>query len=336
MDYGISGVLTVQKDEVMSNIMFAYNLNKNDRAMYITLPDIMKFDFSFHNGINEMLYMTLVDTKSNYAIKVYFNCGKNSKIDNMCKAYILNVLSYISKTKEVFWTSKLKEKIISNVSLKDGKKFEKIDFNTAIQKGTLFYFQFKGDKDVQKPINEITNILVEKNLTIDSERVKEFLSTTIGEIFSNSVNHSEQDTIYFLCDIEHEKDGYYLRINVMDYGTTIVKNVRDYFAIVKAKKCDDIECLKWAIELGNTTRQGSGGYGLPTLISYIKSTKGTLFIISGRVNYVLDAGKEKVEYSDGVFFGTSITFKVKLYNTSQAITINQETEELISVSLDSI
>ena len=93
--------------------------------------------------------------------------------------------------------------------------------------------------------------------------------------------------------------------------------------------------MNWAIQSGNTTRAGSGGYGLPTLISYIQETKGTLYIVSGDTIYQFENSNAAVQTVKGFFYGTSITFMVKLYN-DEIMRFDKEHQKIKSISLDDI
>ena len=130
--------------------------------------------------------------------------------------------------RRVKWNRALQEQITSTVSIRDGAKFQEIRMGDELKKSNQPYYVFHGDKDVQKPVDEITKLLVEKNITLDEEEIKEFLSTTIGEIFSNSINHSNQDEVFFMFDIHYEKGDFYLCVNVIDYGTCITFMVKLY------------------------------------------------------------------------------------------------------------
>lgn len=314
--------------------MFEYNYNRKNKGMYVNLPLQLTFDYEFHDAVSEMIDKCLLNNENDVKC-VYVTCDHDSKYDKMSMAYLLNVLRYIMIFKDVKWHFHVANIIAPTVHVQDGAKFREVNFDEELQKNKLIYYDFHGDKNVQKPVDEMAKLLVEKNLTINSETVKEFLSTTIGEIFSNSINHSEQDEIFFMYDISFEDGDFYLCINVIDYGSTIVANVKKYLAM-EYMGLNGTDCIRWAIKSGNTTRLGSGGYGLPTLISYIKSTGGELYILSGEANYKLSAGIEEVLLSKGVFCGTSITFKVKLYDTGRIIKCDKKSEKIESISLDSI
>ena len=99
---------------------------------------------------------------------------------------------------------------------------------------------------------------------------------------------------------------------------------------------DCIECIRWAVEIGNTTRLGSGGYGLPTLIDYVRNIKGELLIFSGNGIYALKEKKQNMLNSNGNFYGTSISMKIPLFDTSQVIIFDETKNKIGSMDLDKI
>ena len=118
---------------------------------------------------------------------------------------------------------------------------------------------------------------------------------------------------------------------------TIVENVRTYFQENIHKHISSKGCISWAIQSGNTTRNSSGGYGLPTLIDYIKAVDGELFIFSGNAYYCLENGQNETgEFSNCHFYGTSVTFKVELLKTTNALVFDPVDNCLTSISLENI
>lgn len=316
-------------------MMLNFNYDIEQQNLFVKLPETMKFDYEFHCDISELLRYSLESEEDVSIVSVF--CEKGSDYENMCKAYLLNVLRFLMKRKRVRWNKDLAEIIIGAVEKRDGARFTEIDIGKEILKENLIYYDFKGDKDVQRPVDQIAKILVDKNLTINSAAVKEFLSTAIGEIFSNAINHSGQDEIFFMYDIMYDERDVYLCVNIIDYGTTIISNVEKYFKMKNMDMEDGEKCISWAIKERNTTRDGSGGYGLPTLISYIRKTNGELFIFSGNESFKLEKnGENHTNTIHGEFYGTSITFKVKLYDTNKRIKYDKSTEQLVSIGLDSI
>lgn len=318
--------------------MFTYSENRNKGDYYVSLSGNMTFDIDFEDDVSEMLNRCLF---SEYNINtVWISCDENTQFDRMSRGYLLNVLRYMNNDIEIRWTLLLQEKILQNVNFVSGKNFTKLVMPSERQNNDIMYYVFEGDKDVDKPVNEIANLLVDKNLTIHEETVKEFLSTTIGEIFSNSINHSEQDKIYFMYDIFNQETDVFLCVNIIDFGKTISANVKNFLAFENCHNIsqynDDKECIKWAICKGNTTRNGSGGYGLPTLISYIKSANGVLHILSDKAFFYQNENSETINDLKGIFVGTSITFKVKLFDTHRVYAMNQNNDKVISITLDDL
>lgn len=314
--------------------MFEFNYNAKSKELFVKLPDKIRFDCEFLDDITELIAKCIGGTEC--VDTLFISCNNGADYDKMSKAYLLNVLRFLMTYIKAKWNKDLSDQITNVVSKKDGTKFTEIRIQDAITNDNLIYYDFHGDKDVKRPVDEMANILVDKNLSINSETVKEFLSTTIGEIFSNSINHSDQDEVFFMYDIIFDGEDFYLCVNIVDYGTTIVANVEKFFSDTTLEDIGSKKCIEWAIQSGNTTRKGSGGYGLPTLISYIYNTDGELYIFSGNAYYKLSEGKSNIEDAKGIFSGTSVTFKVKLYDTSRTIQYNKQNEELVSIRLDSI
>ena len=102
------------------------------------------------------------------------------------------------------------------------------------------------------------------------------------------------------------------------------------------KDIDSESCIEWAIVKGNTTRVGSGGYGLAMLIDYIENVKGDLMIFSGDVYYMLNSEGSVIEKAAGSFLGTSVTFRVKIFEMDKIIFFDKKNEELISISLENL
>lgn len=96
------------------------------------------------------------------------------------------------------------------------------------------------------------------------------------------------------------------------------------------------ECIGWAMKNGNTTRLGSGGYGLPTLVDYVSKVYGELFIFSGDCMYALEGTIEKILEAKGIFPGTSVSMKLPLFDTSKAVMYDEESNQIISIDLDQI
>lgn len=203
-----------------------------------------------------------------------------------------------------------------------------------IEKSVQQCYCFKNEKSINQTVQILVDFIANKNLVL--ENAKEFLVTTIGEIFSNAFIHSDENKVFFMYDIEFHNEAFFLVINITDYGKTIIGNVQEFHNKVYGKKLSDKESITWAMGNGHTTRSGSGGYGLPTLVNYVSKTDGELLIFSGTCIYVLKGTNENILEAKGNFIGTSATMKIPLFDISKAITYDEKKNQLISIDLDEI
>ena len=314
--------------------MFEYNQDLKTKELYVRLPFQLDYNYIFLNSMARLIKCVVSDEVT----CVLLSCAENAEYEKLCKAFILNVLhSFVALGKTVKWTSELKHLIEGTVTQKEGSEFEFIaEASEIIANNELVYYDFSREDSVEKPVKEIARVLVEKSLTINAAQIQEFLATTIGEIFSNSFNHSERDEVFLMYEVFYKDGAYYLCVSIIDYGTTIIANVKKYIEKKKSIEMDSVSCIKWAIQQGNTTMEKSGGYGLSTLILYIENISGELFIFSGDAVLKIQGDERQIERAEGVFLGTSVTFKVKLRDLDKAIPDDTVTEKLVNIGLESI
>lgn len=310
--------------------MFQYTENSAQSDFYIFLPNKLDFNVEFLEKVSEM-HEKILDTKCKN-IKIT-KSDQYAIYQKICLVYLLCIWrSCVDEGKTILYSEKLYKKIL-NIHKEDGRQFVEMELNDYVKSETGMYYVFESDNDLDKPIQAIAKILVRKNVTLNSGMLEEFLKTTIGEIFSNCFNHSDSKCAFFMCDIQKINNEYFLSVVIFDYGKTIVSNVREH---LKDEDLTEIECMKWAIKTGNTTRNGSGGYGLPTIIDYIENAEGLLYIASGGVYLEYQQGNTNIKYSLSEFKGTNVTFQVKLFNTSKILAYDDTQKKIKSISLDSI
>lgn len=315
--------------------MFSFTIQKAEGKLIVNLPKELKFNLDFLLNMDRLIYRSLYIPNIN---NIIVRCGENIKYDRMCQSYIINVLDKINKqkNKSVFINKNFKYLIREKVKQKYGDKYEtEYNIDKLIKSKELEYYTFNGKESTEKPIKHISRLLSEHILTFRIGNLDDFLNTTIGEIFSNSNNHSDQEEVFFASSVEEIDNQIYLNVSIIDYGTTIQKNVR-YF--LESNELLGSDCIDWAIQPMNTTRKGSGGHGLPMLIRYMKAAKGSLILLSGESYYSLYNEQEEIHNVDGGYFnGTSVNFTVKLDNESLILIYNPNSEEKIeSISLEDI
>ena len=179
--------------------MFEYNYYQKTKGMYVNLPMRMKFDYEFHDDISEMIDKCLLRTDNNIDC-IYVTCDRDSEYDKMCQAYLLNVLRYMAIYKEVKWHKTLADKVVPMIHFRDGGKFSEVDFDKELKKTNLIYYDFHGDKDVQKPVDEMAKLLLylqqgvvlgdyAEALHIPERKLSVFINSTYGVSFKRWVNN---------------------------------------------------------------------------------------------------------------------------------------------------
>lgn len=268
-------------------------------------------------------------------ILIYMICqGDTVNFSKMSTAYLYNILLYFLSKKKIFLEQKLIWQLRKKVIHTEGEKFTEINITKDILKSSQQCYIFNEETAAGNAVQILVDFIAEKNLVL--ENAKEFLNTTIGEIFSNAFIHSDKNEVFFMYDIEWDRDDILLVINVTDFGKTIIGNVRNYMKTKSEIELGDKECMEWAMKSGNTTRTGSGGYGLPTLVDYINKINGRLLIFSGGSVYRSPGTTEHVFETEGYFIGTSVSMKIALFDTSKAISYDEKNNQLISIGLDQI
>lgn len=321
----------MQTEFKMGGTMFTYNKNLREKSFFVSIPSEIKYNFTFLNNITELMKKV----EQSQCSKIYFSCSKEDiKFDKMGAAYLYNTLIFFSRSKNVLVDNNLFQIFHNQVVHSDAAKFEKVDISKVSLSKIQQCYNISDDKLVDQTVQILVDFISDNNLVL--KNAKEFLITTIGEIFTNAFGHSNERNVFFMYDIEWHDKTSYLVINITDYGKTIIHNVQSYFEEYLGKTMNSCACLKWAMALGNTTRLGSGGYGLPTLKDYVSSIKGELLIFSGDVIYTLKETEENILNSKGDFYGTSILMKIPLFDTSKAIVYDEDSNKIVSIDLDKI
>lgn len=311
--------------------MFSYNNNFKDRQLFVTVPTEIRYNFNFLNSITELMDKIEMSQSK----EIYFSCNENKpNFNKMGAAYLLNIMRFFTKIKTVYVKRELLKCLEEKVEHTDGAKFEKIEMENFNNSDILQCYCFHDDKAVNQTVQILVEFIAEKSLML--QNAKEFLITTIGEIFSNAFNHSEQKTVFFMYDIEWHGKECFLVINITDFGKTIISNVKNYQLEKYGKNLESKECIEWAMKQGNTTRKGSGGYGLSTLVDYVQKIRGELLIFSGNSMYALKGINENILDARGNFTGTSVSMKIPLFDTKRALFLDEENNRIVSLDLDQI
>lgn len=148
-----------------------------------------------------------------------------------------------------------------------------------------------------------------------SEALKGEIISSIYEIFVNAYGHGLRDNPYHQSVISC---GYYepkeksLSLSVLDLGGGIVNSVQRYKSIDSRESA-----LKWALEIGNSTRTDSPpdvprGLGFGILKDFIMVNGGVLRIFTDSYMATVDSmGRYVTQKVSGCILGTLVSITVK-------------------------
>ena len=186
-----------------------------------------------------------------------------------------------------------------------GNSFSNVisNMNDGILKETSIKFNFFKNRLEEGNNNCFAEYLKEElkpKISLSDEEI-EYIITNLSEIFINSRTHGSTMNI-FCCGQKYPKIDK-LRLLIVDLGVGIPFNVKN-----KIGQVSDVECIKWSLEKGNTTKDLSkdlGGLGLNSVLSFVKEHDGNLSIIShcGQYNY-----RENIMINSLNFFEGTIVY----------------------------
>jgi signal transduction histidine kinase len=114
----------------------------------------------------------------------------------------------------------------------------------------------------------------------------------LWEIINNAMQHSKSKYGISCCGQFYPQCGYF-EIAFSDFGIGIPGSVKKFNK--KYADLSDIDCIRWSIQKGTTTRPEieSGGLGLYYLTEFLKLNKGCLQIVSHQGMFQLENTQEK-------------------------------------------
>lgn len=149
------------------------------------------------------------------------------------------------------------------------------------------------------------------------QELSDSISALFSELFANVQQHTKSNYIT-TCG------QFFPKSNKLIFSLgNLTNNFHEVIAVNSRADLNDIECIKWALKAGNSTkkdRSGLGGSGLAVLRQLIDANNGILTIVSGK-GYYEEIYKEhlkmpiiKEEILDLEIPGTVITLTLDLNN----------------------
>jgi hypothetical protein len=141
-----------------------------------------------------------------------------------------------------------------------------------------------------------------------STRLKKKINERLLEIFLNAHEHGESEFLYASGQLFRKKRR--ISFTLCDVGNTIKKKVNEFLN----KELTGHEALEWAVEEGNTTRNGDipGGLGLSLIREFLGYNKGNLQIVSSDGIWQEQRGTKYVSSFKHGFKGTIVNIDINM------------------------
>lgn len=176
------------------------------------------------------------------------------------------------------------------------------------------YKIFKSDDALNFSDYIYSQVLSNKKLPSMSERLRELIRDSLGELLGNVDVHSGLKIAQCCGQIENSITR--LDFTIVNKGNTIKRNVYTYFG--EKGEAPPQNAIAWAVVSGHSTKKSTGGLGLGTLQDLIKHNKGKLQIISDNEYWELSRnGKESSKHLTlGLFDGVIVNVEFNTNDTS--------------------
>ena len=146
-----------------------------------------------------------------------------------------------------------------------------------------------------------------RGLPIMPEQLLRNTRDSLYEIYNNVLEHSESQYGLFTCG-QYFPAKERLKFTITDLGIGFQECVNKNLKLEVDMSSE--QAIIWATD-GNTVKEGAGGLGLKHIITFLKSNKGDLHIVSYDTYAIVISGKLTCRKLPKRFPGTSITVEIR-------------------------
>lgn len=179
-------------------------------------------------------------------------------------------------------------------------------------KTTIKYRKFKtGEEKIFKEYLD-GDLLSKEAMPDMSSSLRKKINESIFEIFNNAVIHGDCKNI-FSCG-QYYPNKKRLDFTIVDLGKTIKANVGRYLR----RNVPGKDSIRWAVTLGNTTKQGQipGGLGLSLIREFLEKNNGKIQIISSDGYWEQKGQGEREGGFSQIFPGTIVNLEFNIDDRS--------------------
>lgn len=196
--------------------------------------------------------------------------------------------------KEMYNIKEIKYTNINNSSVAD--YFQRLGyFNPQKSWTNLPYSDFTmKDIELKKPYMDINQLLAQRVFPFKSEKAKNMIKDTMGELFLNVYQHSES-TSGATSSAQFYPQLNLLRFSIVDFGIGICQRIKHYIKEKEGRNISTQEAILKAFEYGFTTKDDAYGTGLKSIKDFVLQNDSKISIFCNNIFYQYH-GKYDKEY----------------------------------------
>jgi hypothetical protein len=303
--------------------MDKYNIElppiRDDESGYKYLIKLVSFFMEYGDGLYFLDFKKCSIIEHNGLVVLGGICNYLRMIgkDKKAKSFFgLNFESVFFPDKIAIKHESVKPLVMSKlVSSKFMMHFEKQHSSVIDSKDYIGYrehYRILNDDDIATHLRD--HWLTDEKVKMGSD-LKNAVVSKIFEVFMNAYGHGLRENESGLSVIscgQYDEKNQKLSLSVLDFGVGVVNSVRRHLNY----ELSDIECMIWALTVGNSTKTDSvadipRGLGFGILKDFVNVNKGQLRIISNTCHSKLNAkGDYEVYELDYNFPGTLVTITI--------------------------
>lgn len=177
-------------------------------------------------------------------------------------------------------------------------------------------FDLKQEQLVEEYI--YNHLLLSHSYPDMSDAAKRKIYRSIFEIYQNSIMHSEADKIFVCGQFYYSKKR--IALTMVDIGKSFKQNVTEFRK--EYKNFSGKECIEWAVESGNTTKNDdeTGGLGLDIIRQFLVLNGGKLQIRSADGYWEEKKGVIFASDCENTFWGSIVNIEFNLIDKNKYVT----------------
>ncbi len=271
------------------------------------IPEGLKSDAKGYLFLSKFAAESLLLSK--YEVEINFsNC--NLIEGNLC-AILGNILESLIERGNNITITNIKSVVLRSLASNGFLDNFNFKYNTPkYHTNSIRFKKFNLDDETQAKVFFDTELFGQDGMPQMSSEAKKAILRNIFEVCINAITHAGCKFVYCCGQFFKGNNNPRATITFVDLGKTITANVNNHLKTILSGG----EAINWALEEGNTTKDGTepGGLGLKLLQDLIFYNKGKLQIVSGSgfveiENKVIN--NIELEYD---FPGTIVTIELKL------------------------